>query len=72
MKIGNLVKVYLNNHDEPASPAIDSETTRETLGTIVRVLDGVTNPTYEKFEVLVEGKLVWFYEDEVHPPQKNF
>lgn len=63
MKIGNLVKVYLNNHDEPAPRRVYPGIIREAHGTIVSSHTDVYDVT--EFEVLVEGKLVWFYSDEV-------
>ena len=69
MKIGDLVMVYLNNHDEPAPSRAYPGIIREELGTIVTI--GGAHAA-EEVEVLVGGKLVWFYIDEIHPPQKNF
>jgi len=70
MKLGDLVMVYLNNHDEPAPSRVYPGITREEVGTIVTI-DHTTDDDGE-VEVLVGGKLVWFYIDEIHPPENYF
>ena len=70
MKLGDLVMVYLNNHDEPAPSRVYPGITREEVGTIVSITNSAIDIT--EVEVLVAGKLVWFYIDEIHPPEKNF
>ena len=70
MKIGDLVTVYLNYNDEPAPTRVYPGITREELGTITSITNSAIDTT--EVEVLVAGKLVWFYIDEVHPPEKNF
>ena len=62
--------VYLNNHDEPAPSRVYPGITRKELGTVVSITNSAIDIT--EVEVLVAGKLVWFYIDEIHPPEKNF
>ena len=71
MKIGDLVMVYLNNHDEPAPSRVYPGIIREELGTIVSITNN-TLPDVTDVEVLAGGKLIRFHGDEIHPPEKNF